>query len=568
MNRKVLRGAIGAISVIGLICSIMALFPYVQRIIIGLAERFLIHRKVNFYGQWMRTLQAWAKGCIALIIIFDFFVISAKGRVYFEKIMKEIKGCLPEISFKLFVKPVLLLSGIYSLGIASIIRANFSYVDDISRAIEGYHGWNGWSRHIADILSTFIHADSNLTDISPLPQLLAMFIVAAGSVLLVYILCDGKITLLTVLAGIPIGLSPYFLENISYKFDAPYMALSVFAGIVPFLFIKSKRAFVFSSIVSLLVMCMTYQASSGIYIMITIMLCFQDWNGRRKTNREIIGFAGSALFSFCFALIFFRLIFMVPGSGSGVSTAGLPLRELIPGVLKNIHDYTLCISNDLGMVWKVITAIICVLFVIQTARISARKRVFALLVSGLVIVISFIMSYGAYLVLESPSYAPRALYGFGIFIAIISICIVSHSTKSAVISTLALNWCFIVFAFSYGNALADQKRYTDFRIELLLQDLGTLFPDRDKSEMLIQMENQLGFGPITENIAKHYPVIRRLVPNNHHYHAYHYLVDYFHWGMWDSVTKGFDPADLPVMLDTYYHTIKSDGLRIVVLFKN
>jgi hypothetical protein len=33
-------------------------------------------------------------------------------------------------------------------------------------------------------------------------------------------------------------------------------------------------------------------------------------------------------------------------------------------------------------------------------------------------------------------------------------------------AVIALNWCFAVFAFTYGNALADQKRYIDFRTEI------------------------------------------------------------------------------------------------------
>jgi hypothetical protein len=257
----------------------------------------------------------------------------------------------------------------------------------LARATEGYHGWNGWSRRLADILSTFIHADPNLTDISPLPQMLAALILGASTVLIVYVLCDRTVPFAALFAGVSLGLFPYFLENISYKFDAPYMALSIFFSIFPFIFTGQRKVFIFSSVVSLLIMCMTYHASSGIYILLTLLLCFQDWNGKRKAVREMLLFVGMATGSFCFSMIFFRLVFMVPG-----------------------------------------------------------------------------------------------------------------------------------------------------------------------------------FGPVAENISKHYPVVKRLVPNNRHYHLYIYLSEYFHWGRGRSEQEA--PSDMPVVLDSYYHVIRSNGEHIRVTFKH
>jgi hypothetical protein len=566
--QRTARWIIYVCSFTGIICSVLVLFPQVQVRIINLAEIYLIHRKVNFYAQWMHTLSAWARGCISIIIIFDFFVVTKTGKKLFSQITGEILELLSKIDFRLFIKPLLLVTGVCLFGYLSIIRADFSYIDDLARAVEGYHGWNGWSRHIADILSTFIHADPNLTDISPLPQILAALITGASTVLLVHIFCNGNFSLTALLAGISLGLFPYFLETISYKFDAPYMALSVFFSIVPFVFIDSKKAFIFSSITSLLIMCMTYQASSGIYIVVTLLLCYRDWNYKRKSVTEILLCAGYAAGSFCVAMIFFRLVFMLPGSGSGFSTEMLPIDQLIPGILLNWKTYVITMYGDFGFIWKILIIFICVLFVFLSIKRSSQKKHLASGVSLVIITLSFFLSYGVYFLLKSPSYAPRALLGFSVFIAILGICIVSDHNKSkvAALSVLALNWCFLAFAFSYGNALADQKRYTDFRVELLLQDLSSLFPDRDKSNMPIAMENTIGFGPVTENISKHYPIIKRLVPSNRHYHTYIYLSEYFHWGRGTSETTA--PPDMPVLLESYYHTIRSNGEHIRVILKN
>ncbi|MDR2783341.1 MAG: glucosyltransferase domain-containing protein [Treponema sp.] len=568
-GQRIWRYGVCFFSCAGILCSTAVLFPEIQYRIIHLAERYLIHRKVNFYAQWMHTLSVWAKGCLSLIVIFDFFTLSKKGRALFREIAEELKIHVSKINFSLFARPFLFVSGVYLFGYTSIIRANFSYVDDLARAIEGYHGWNGWSRHLADILSTFIHADPNLTDISPLPQILAALIIGACTVLLVYILCNGEFSFTALLAGVSLGLFPYFLENISYKFDAPYMAISIFFSVVPFIFTGSKKAFVFSSIVSLLIMCMTYQAASGIYIVLTITLCYRDWNYKKRTHGEILSFAADAAFSFCFAMIFFRLIFMLPSSGSGLSTEMLPPDQLVRGTLLNWKNYITTIHSDFGLIWKILIVILCVLFMAQAAGKSSHKKFFAFIVSFVFIVTSFFLSYGAYFLLKNPSYAPRALFGFGVFTAVISICIASGHSKPAALCVFLLNWSFMVFAFSYGNALADQKRYTDFRVEILLHDLSSLFPSRDKAKMSVDLENMIGFGPVTENISEHYPVIKRLVPVNRYYHVYVYMSEYFHWGRGTSETSPPPPpSDMPVVLDSYYHTVKSDGEHIRVLFKH
>ncbi|MDR2553374.1 MAG: glucosyltransferase domain-containing protein [Treponema sp.] len=571
IRQKTLRLWIGIVSSAGIICAAAVLFPRVERFIITLAEEHLIRRKVNFYDDWMQTLAAWARGSIAIILAVDFFTLTDRGARLFGTIRAEIKECLDHTDGKSLLKPFGILAAVYLLGYGSLIRADYLFADDVARAVEGYHGWNGWSRHLADLLSTFIHGDTNLADISPLPQILGILLAALGGVLLVRVLC-GTITAGALMAAVPLGLSPYFLESLSYKFDAPYMALSVAAGIAPFLCAGAKRAFIFVSVLSLLVMCMSYQASSGVYILVTIMLLFRDWNSRSKTPAELVSFGAAAAGSFCFALVLFRYIFMVAGTtGHGTSTSLLALPRLLPGMVNNLGTYLSTVNQDFGLPWKAGAAAICVLFVIHAARESMQRGILRLLVPLLVVFVSCAMSYGAYLALEVPLFAPRALIGFGVFIAVIGIALVSfrRGTHPAgrgipLLCIIALDWCFFTFAFSYGNALADQKRYNDFRVEMLLHDLSVLFPNRTSRDPAVRLKNDTGFGPFTENIARHYPVIKRIIPGSRYYHTYKYMTGYFHW---DEGTSWAGNPDLPVVFDSYYHTIKSDGTYIVAVFK-
>jgi len=556
----------GIISFLGLIFSILLLFPQVRLFIIHFAEDYLIQRKVNFHERWLDTIFTWAKGLLFILSIFIFFTFINPGKILFNQILNEIKFCLSKIDFKHFIKPFFLITGIYLFGLIAIILADFSYIDDIDRALRGFRGWNGWSRHLNDFLSTFIHVDFFLADISPLPQFLAILLMAFSSVLLVYII-TGKITCFTIIASIPLFLTPYFLENFSYKFDAPYMALSVFSSVVPFLFITARKAFIFTSIISLLVMCLTYQASSGIYILIVITLCFLDFNCKRKSIKDIFIFIGIAAASYIFSMIFFRLFFFVNTAGGyGVSTEILSLKDIFPGVILNLNNYLSLVINDFGIVWQTIILFLLILFIINSFKQSSYRRITGVIIPVITLILLFIFSYGVFIILKAPLFSPRAFVGLATFLAIVCIYIVSCSSKHGFIAVFALNWCFIVFAFSYGNALADQKRYVNFRVESLLHDLNRLFPDRTSSDPHILLHGNTGYGPYTENISRSYPIIKKLVPNNQFYHVYKYMNGYFHWTegkKWEEVKY-----DLPIIFDSYYHIIKSDGSYITVEFKN
>jgi hypothetical protein len=203
---------------------------------------------------------------------------------------------------------------------------------------------------------------------------------------------------------------------------------------------------------------------------------------------------------------------------------------------------------------------------------TKRNPVIAVFSALALVIIMAVLSFGAYLILQKPLTAPRAMYGFGIFIALLGIYPANSSPRAAAIPALALSWCFFVFSFSYGNALADQKRYSNFRTEILLKDLSTLFPDKTDEEIFIQLRNNINYAPSIDNIASRNPVIRRLVPGglgSGWVWGYTNLVHYYRFKSVGS-DRLIDTAEderLEVALDTYYHTIKTDGGRVLVILK-
>ena len=563
------------LSIAGLIVCVPVLFPQVRCMILDYVMQ-VFHRETIMYESWSKVLLSFSMGGICLILLFNYCVLTGSGRTLVKKVKQDIIACLSEIDFRPLLKPVLIMSGIYLLGILAIIRADFSYMDDIWHSVNGGRAWYNWSRYVTMLLTYIIHPEIRITDNSPLPQLLTVVILACSSVLLVYITGNRKITTVRLLASIPLGLSPYFLECLSYKFDAPYMALSVISGIIPFLFIARKKAFIFCSVIALLIMCMTYQAASGIYLLIVILLCFQDWNNRSKSNKEIMSFLCTAALAFCIAMLIFK-IFIMRTVGTYVSNEMYTASQLISGILNNIKNYVIIINGDLGVIWKAGIALVVLFFITKSIVQSSQKKLYSFLMSVAVIGILFILSYGIYLLLARPLFTPRGMLGFGAFLSIICIYVVSNYKKTAIIAVLALNWCFFVFAFSYGNALADQKRYAEFRVTLLLHDLSSIQFNRNIEDTSIQLQNSIGFAPTVKNISKNYPVIEKLVhirlgmETDMHYNGVYFRI-HFDYNCktnisWMEGYTDYRTLDLPVVIDSYYHTIQSDGERVLVTLK-
>jgi len=546
---------------------ILLLLPQIKYLIISLTEDYLIGRALQDHKLWYNYISGLSIIGIIIAASLLFIKCNADCKKIAIEMKNEMMNEIKKITTKNMLFRFLCMFGIYIFGISGIIRADFKYIDDLGRTVDGYMKWSSFSRYIADFLAIIIHADIKLNDISPLPQIIAVVFAAIASVLLVYII-SGRVTKTACFVSLPVGLSPYFLECFSYKFDAPYIAFSVLVSIVPFLFEKNKKNFFVCSIVMLMIMCMTYQASSGIYIIIAIFLCFKAWSEKTKTRREIAVFAAVSLISYCIALGFFRLFFMKIVDLSYVANDAFSIHEIIPGALNNLKSFMLTVNGDFGIIWKVLTISLCLTFIAAAAAFSKRNRIITLVLSLAAIILMFVMSFGVYPLLKRPLFAPRAMYGAGIFIAVIGIYLSGLQHRKFMIPAILLCWCFFVFAFTYGNALSEQKRYNNFRTEIILNDLSALFPERSGNPIPVKLKNSIDMAPSIQNIAARNPVINRLIPVN--------LVEGWPWGIFYleryynfnlQSDEGIEEAGMKELLDSYYHTIKSDGKNVLIILK-
>lgn len=471
--------------------------------------------------------------------------------------------------YRFLVKPTIILALIYLVGISALLRANFYYIDDIARANEGYTQWEYYSRHLMVLFGYFLHADSYLTDISPLPQLVTIVFLALAGTISIYALTNKKdFSLWYLIAAIPMGLSPYFLECLSYKYDSAVMGLSVLVSVLPLLYTSaSERKYAAITVLCTLCMCMSYQAAAGIFPVFVILLCFQRWL-EGQSFAKILRFALLSAAGYLAGLLIFRLFIMTPVDNH--ASSDLPaMGAFLPSVLGAYKKYLKYYLTDFKIEWHIFILILGVCFVYASCKTAKGSKIPAALLSLLVLLVVAALSLGVYPFLEGPTFYPRSMYGIGCTIALFTIFVFSRMPRllPAKVACFLLSWAFFSFAFTYGNALYVQSQYTDYRIMITIDDLIESGILDEPGEKTMRISGSIGQAPALRHMPQDFQILNRLVPitfqDSEEYWGTYGFKNYYGLSGVRVVRSGdYWEMDLPLIVQSPYHTIYSDGKYI------
>lgn len=479
-----------------------------------------------------------------------------------------------------FGKPFLAFVLIYLTGISALLRANINYRDDRKRVLLGSAGWDNFSRYTSQFLSGFLHGSTCLSDISPLPQILAVLIMAGASVILLYaVLGDKKWNIWSVIAVVPLGLSPYFLQCYSYKYDAPYMALAVFGALAPVLVCNAKKVqYCIAVFFGTLLMCTTYQAANGIFPMLVLLFCVKKWNEGQKI-KEWIGFLGSSVLGYGNGMLFFKFFLLSHETNTYRSAEMVSPDAMIPTFLRNLKKMIRMWNRDFKHFWMILVLLLVISYIFVMVRDSRQQKYLAFVVAVCSVVGMFLCSFGAYLFLEKAMKQPRAMMGIGAFLAMLGITVMSAKRMyPAKWVVLALSWVFFVFSFTYGNAVQQQARWETFRINMMLEDLNDLEQMKnDAQPKEVYLRGSVGYAPELRNKVENYRMLKRLccvtLKANYgwgkfeFYHYYGLEEHNVQMQVMKSEGESQPPKKLPVLKEGMYHTIRGDESHIVVKLK-
>lgn len=136
------------------------------------------------------------------------------------------------------IRPILMVAFLYA---TPILLLNNMYYDDIGRSIYGYFSWGIDGRPLSDVIMKMLILGSPATDISPYPQIICLIIMS----LLCYMMHKqfNPSQKFGWICFTPVFLSPFFIQNIAFKFDSLVMSLSVILAFLPIVFLKKQNKY-------------------------------------------------------------------------------------------------------------------------------------------------------------------------------------------------------------------------------------------------------------------------------------------------------------------------------------
>ncbi len=408
------------------------------------------------------------------------------------------------------------------------------YIDDIGRSMRGYAMW--WDlggRPLADLFITIINLGSPLVNTFPLPQLISIsLLVVAGICLARAFGVESR--LMAALCTLPLAGQPYYLENMSYSFDSPFMALSMLLCVCAAiqLFGTGKYRLIYS-LCMLFAALNLYQAPLGAFFACCLFLMVRGAETAPAPcafwTFSIIraGVAGGG------ASLAYIPVTKIPKLSAYVSQHG-EMVGLGGGQLKiweNIRFYFSTLSADwannaVGWVVLLLFVLTMLLAVRRMARPRDGRAGFSGAAAGyaagavVLLALTWLVAYFPQYLLDRPQWSPRTFTGIG---AIISCCCLYCHTalrpsaesasdprkQLAALPVYLTVFVLITFCYAFSKANSEQKFYEDAILTRLVDDIETLSVGRTIKD--ISYIGRIGANPVLLNSRKKFPLLDRLV---------------------------------------------------------
>ncbi|HAW6283858.1 TPA: hypothetical protein JLK36_002247 [Escherichia coli] len=396
-----------------------------------------------------------------------------------------------------------------------LILANFYYIDDNGRAIEGYTNWGIDGRPLADALMRAITMSSRLVDLHPLNLLISSLVLAVSFSFLKHENDHKGNYLMSFFPPLFLIFNFFYLEILSYRFDSITISIAVACALFASTFrYNNKQNFLITFLSSLAMLCL-YQTTINILLIVSmcnfVVFCNKESNTQKIIKKLLIKLV--ALFT---SLIIYTKI-IIPMSFSGNHSANHPgVNEslTLSGIFQNTKTMLSVLCNGISkhsgeqllIILFILSMIAVVTLIIRNKEINIFIRIMILLSP----IFAFISIFGVLLTLDHILFSPRVYIAYGAFLyftAIVSILALPERLKK-----LSFIYCLIILhslilSYAYGNMLKTQ----DDRNKLLASSIANDIGNTTTMKLVFN-----GTYPLTEeniNTLRSFPQLRLLLPN-------------------------------------------------------
>ncbi|HBL4909037.1 glucosyltransferase domain-containing protein [Enterobacter hormaechei] len=415
---------------------------------------------------------------------------------------------------------LIVLSCMILLYILPIILADRLYIDDILRSQLGYKSWGINGRPLADwIVSALNLSIENITDLSPLPLLVACLVFCTCSMLYFRENLQHLSYYKSAIIFFIVFANPFMLENISYKFDVLPMVLSLSVLLMPYSFgLKNAYCTALGSLCVLASLSL-YQASITFFCSLALLEFFlQCRNNANYTHA--IGRAFNRLFQFLFGYIAYHFVAKIYIEGEYNQTHSQIIDISMSGLsaayatANSFNDKILSVAYEVPSFIYLILFISAVYIIINAIRGVSSKSFVGYLSAGILLVspiLAYLFTFVHLSVLKYPVITDRVLISFGGYLMYLMVVFYSSLRGRYVTSIIMIPIILFsyVYSYTYGNALKYQKEYDI----VLSQDISKVILDDDPdAKKTIKIYGTQNSSEQRTNAIRRFPSLETLVP--------------------------------------------------------
>lgn len=403
-----------------------------------------------------------------------------------------------------------------------LILADYPYIDDSWRSLAAGMGWSEEGRLFTQLFYNWLTFSGAAPNIFPLPLLIAILAISwALTRLTFHYFAEPTLTHCLVVLGF--WYNPFFLQNLSYQYDGPAMALSLVAVIFAITFRSASR--VQQLVVPALLIALAlglYQVSINVFLGLCALELLRGANAKLPWPEWWRLFGWNAAQVALAWLIYFATAgaYMNQHRTQLLKGEVAPLLQIETNTARVLEKVMLLFHGGFGWVFAglLLCAVAGAVLLIGRQETGPRKTVLGFVCLLVIPVVVFLVP-GAALFFRDFNEGARTLMGFSVVLLLLFY--FSHLALTVLHPRLPLLLLIPLLAmlslsFAYGRVLVLQKTFANTALNALSYDIASRPALRDAKRIYLSVTYSDHWLIGAAGSFKHLPVLRYLLNTDYY----------------------------------------------------
>lgn len=410
----------------------------------------------------------------------------------------------------------------------SLMTSHWHFRDDFYRFIDNSSvGQSDANRAVPYILELFIYISGIVTDATPLTQCISCALLAYIAAIALRIFKVNLESWFEIICFIPLIVNPYILTIMMYRFDNPFITLSLFFVMLSaYLLSLNNIKYLLSQVILLMLSLFTYQPALFAYFIIFIYLFICEircgttfYSALYKMQNWILTLAITGVMYSLYLpqVTYFR------GNNGDLFINIFDIRNL-KLIWNNIYLYFSTIYADwspspTGNIFFVMLLVFILHIVIKTA--VNTKSIGSAFIAALLSFAFLLSPMGLCLFMVSLDYkmvdvVTRIMYSVGVLISLVLFDNYSLFKRNKTLRMFykSVIFCFctwiIIFSNSFNNIISNFRILEEYVFYDIAKDISEI-TKKNKQISTIYIKGSV-FSQAMENFSRLYPILNKVVP--------------------------------------------------------